>query len=311
MPVPEERGFFGSLNTIKVLTESTCEDKWDILVQTALPAAGSALYMLIIPDPEEILENYLQPRGRRNTPKRASQGFGRRQATRYAKLRWWQKIGFPDVDNIIAQHLPGRDFFQGRNAGAPELWIWRGIDIVDRGLWYWMLLDLSKLFVVEWASGIMESRFCTSRFTGLFTASGTNLISGTGDRVWDRPGQVVVSINHGWIVQDDGRIRLDNPNLPAAGQVILNVDVTGEDRDPPFTTEHHIVCVKNSGGSGREVLLGPNTPLTSGQKSELAFNATLDGVRSLTFSIATPSGKPGMPYQQSSWGLSVFMDLDA
>jgi len=41
-----------------------------------------------------------------------------------------------------------------------EQWIWDGIDVGDRLFWYWQVLDATEEFVIQWASGIMESKFC-------------------------------------------------------------------------------------------------------------------------------------------------------
>lgn len=222
-PVPSTREFLGSLNTIQTLVESTCEDKWEVLIQTALPAAGDALYILFTPDPGEIIENYLQPRGRRGDAKRARRGYGTRLATRYGALRWFQRVGIPDIDAIIGHKLPGRDFFRGRQAGGIERAFWWSIDRVDRLLWYWMLLDLSGNFVVEWASGIMESRFCTNSFDAMFSASGTIQPDATTQPFWVAANEINIVRNRGWQVLSNGTIRRFDESTPVKGTVVASI----------------------------------------------------------------------------------------
>lgn len=308
MPVPQERGFFGSLNTIRVLTESTCADKWDILIETALPAAGNALYMLIIPDPDEILENYLQPRGRRGTAKRAKQGFGRRQGTRWGQLRWWQKIGFPDVDQIIADILPGRDFFAGRQAGAPERWIWRGIDILDRGLWYWMLLDLSANFVVEWGSGIMESRFCTSPMGALFSGFGSLATNFSSSPFWLDADDVVVGTNLNWVIHNDSSIERSNPDIPVRGTVVAHVTLTLTNQFPGRSTNIRLrVVITSDDGQGGE-LLTDYMEVQSGGSLELSVSGFFESFRKVAFATQTEPGKPGFNVAESKWDVTVFAE---
>lgn len=262
MPVPQERDFFGSLNTIIKLTESTCEDKWDLLVETALPAAGTALAVLVIPSPEEILENYLQPRGRRGQAKRATQGFGRRQITRAGQLRWWQKIGFPDIDQIIAEHLPGRDFFEGRNAGTPERWFWKGIDILDRGLWYWMLLDIGETFVVEWASGIMESRFCTSSFDARLELTNDIPAGGYGGTAWGTQDEPNVITNLGWQIQNAGQVNRGATGGPVRGAVTLTWHGKNVRVNPGQSFPYHLLITTRSPGGSPVHIAGPTFHIT-------------------------------------------------
>lgn len=176
-----DRHFLGSLNRIVTLSQVTCEDRWSVMVTTALPALGKALYVLLVPSPDEILEEYLHPRTRRGQGKHPGKANTQRGRGRTGLDRVLPRAIIPDIDSAIAQLIPGREIFAGRTAGGLEKWIWTGIDVIDRGLWYWLLLDIGENFVHYWASNIMESRFCTNPAVAYFrgTFSRTQSIGGT------------------------------------------------------------------------------------------------------------------------------------
>lgn len=223
--MPDERDFFGQLNTIKTLVESTCGDKWHVLAETAIPAAGEALYLLIIPSPQEVLENYLQPRPERSDPKKRRSGHGRRRITQWGHARWWQRMSFPDVDHIIANRLPGAEAFKGRKAGAAERWFWRGIDILDRVGWYWLLLDVGATFVEHWSSGIIESRFCEANQPALFSARSQPPDIGPDAPLWTAVSNLSDIENVGWSIGTSPLLQRQNTLIGVSGPMV--VEFTG------------------------------------------------------------------------------------
>lgn len=166
-----ERTFRGSLNSIRIIREVTCEDTWQLYVATALPALGTAMAVLLVPSPDEVLEEYLHPRIRRGQSKRNILSHGRQGRGRTGIERWLPIKWIPDVDSIIARLIPGSDYFAGRQVGGPEQWLWQGIDVLDRIAWYWLLLDIGENFVHYWASSIMRSEYCTAQAVLYFAAS--------------------------------------------------------------------------------------------------------------------------------------------
>lgn len=154
------KDFGMSANYIVRVIESPCEDKWRVLVETALPAAGDSMFMLITPQPDEMLEEYLEPKGRRGASRRKPRHGPRWRNTRSGTRRGWARPRIPYFDGWAAQRLPGRDYFRGRDVGRGEKWFWKGINVADKLLWWWLLIDATDNFVTEWHSGLMHSRFC-------------------------------------------------------------------------------------------------------------------------------------------------------
>lgn len=155
-------------NTVRLAASNKCEDSAWILLETAIPAAGSALLLLLTPSPGEVLENYLEPkslRGGGRGPKDSRKV--RRRKGRSGRLRR-AFPRFPDIDRLIADRLPGRSAVEGRRAGAPTRFLFRGINVADRLLWHWLVYEATTTFISQWGSGLREARFCETTFTSTF-----------------------------------------------------------------------------------------------------------------------------------------------
>lgn len=152
-------------NEITSMTHTPCEDKWTVIIETALPAAGDAMYLLLTPSPEEILENYLQPYPSKSS-RRGAKGdrANKRKRSRSGKVRRsWPNV--PDVDSWAAAVIPGAAMMKGRKAGAPTRWAFDAIDRLDRVAWWFLVIDVTKTFFNVWSSGMREARFCSQPWT--------------------------------------------------------------------------------------------------------------------------------------------------
>ena len=161
-------------NEITNITHTPCEDKWTVIIETALPAAGDAMYLLLTPSPEEILENYLQPYPSK-TSRRGAKGdrANKRKRSRSGKVRRsWPSV--PDVDSWAAAIIPGAEMVKGRKAGAPTRWAFDAIDRLDRILWWFLIIDVTKTFFNVWSSGMREARFCSQPWLFIGSSSCEN-----------------------------------------------------------------------------------------------------------------------------------------
>lgn len=153
-----------TFNLITNVIETPCEDKWNVIIETALPAAGSSLWLLLTPNPGEMLEEYLSPKGSRKAGrggKDTRNKYRRKGKSGKIRRRW---PALPHVDSLIADRLPGAQAIQGRDIGFGQRFLFTGIDLADRVLWYFLVLDVAENFFTKWSSGIMESRFCSRSF---------------------------------------------------------------------------------------------------------------------------------------------------
>lgn len=152
----------GATQRIVEIVENPCDAPWWVYVRTAVPALAENLYMLVIPSPQEIVEEYFDPSSTRSRAKRGVIGGYRRLRFPDGGHGRGRSGGFPDPDGLVAHYLPGRATFASRRIDALEHLFWTGLNIADEVAFYWMLYDASKSFIYDWHSGIIESS-CTSR----------------------------------------------------------------------------------------------------------------------------------------------------
>ena len=189
---------------IKQLIESPCHDKWSVLIKTALPAAANGIFILLTPTPEEVLEEYLHPKVGRRRGRFRGGGTRRRWDGRAAGWRRAFEKGCPDVDEVIAHRLPGREIFAGRTAHGLERAFWLGIDVLDRLLWRWLLYEIGEQGTIIWASNIMESRFCSRAYRSVLVWDiPHDLLSGSG--AWYNPSLVSWISRHNMSVGYNGQ----------------------------------------------------------------------------------------------------------
>jgi len=150
------------VNQVTRLLSAPCNGKWSLAVELAIPALGEAMLTLLTPDPKQILQNYLRPKGSR-AGGRFLQGLSARRHSSAAGRRYRMfGVGFPDVDEMIGDSLPGRKFFAGRTIGTLEKWMWTGIEFSDLVGWYWLMLNVTEQGLLSWSSNIFHSVVCQS-----------------------------------------------------------------------------------------------------------------------------------------------------
>lgn len=153
-------------NAILDIVEFDCGGYWTLYVKTAIPALGSALLLILTPSLEEIIESYLEPKPGRRGGRRGRRGERRTGRNRAGQRRIFFGGGIPDVDNAIADRIPGRGYFRGRNPRPGEYIFWTGVRVGDYIAWHWLLVQASVTFATEWQSGLLESGQCKSNAPG-------------------------------------------------------------------------------------------------------------------------------------------------
>lgn len=271
-----ERNFFGQLNTVGRLIESTCNDKWSVLLETAVPAAGSSLWMILTPSPEEIVENYLQPIPTRSTPKGRPRDTGRVRRGRTGRRRWWRPPRFPDLDQMIAQHIPGRDMFAGRKATNAERFFWFGVDVLDRISWYWLLIAAAENFVYEWSSGIIRSDYCSSPFDAELGGYSENQSSAASYQLWGTAGDLVQEHNEGWIIIDGGTAERGKFSGAVTGTVNVTVSGTVKVPDEPIDCRAQLRLTWRSPITGNHLVKASSPLLPGTHPYEITMSADVE-----------------------------------
>lgn len=142
------------VNGILKLTEFTClagdDPPWLIVAEAAAPAAGDFVIALLDFGWDDVLRGFMRPAGiasrsifRKGRNKK--KGFG---------------IEIPEIGELIGEHLPGAKIVKSSRAMEALRFLWWIDGVVQRGLWYWMMLDLTTEFFYDFATNIMTSKRC-------------------------------------------------------------------------------------------------------------------------------------------------------
>lgn len=150
-----------SIQAIERIEEFNCGGEWWVYVKTALPAVGSAMWLLLTPSAEEILENYLNPKTGRGGSRRGRRARRRWRGGNRGQRRLFFGNGIPDIDEEIGKRLPGGRAIRGRRIGPGEWLFWTGVDTMDRALWYFLLWEASQTFLTKWHSELLKSEQCS------------------------------------------------------------------------------------------------------------------------------------------------------
>jgi hypothetical protein len=137
------------VNTIVQLLESNCRPPWLVYVRTLLPALGQAVLVLLDFGWDDIARGFLRPYGTRS-----------RFKFRRGKPRKWKLPEIPELGELIGKKLPGAKIVKARRVVAGERFLWAVDGVIQRGLWYWLIVDLVVETAYQWATNILESEYC-------------------------------------------------------------------------------------------------------------------------------------------------------
>ena len=150
--------FAYTLNTVIRLVSFDCNGTWVVFVDTLKPAAGEMAIALLSFGWDDVARGFLRPSGiraRHRLGRRGRKG-GHRRARRGIKI--FDKI--PEIGEWIGKHLPGATIVRGRNVGGFQRWLWTIDGVLQRGVFYWMMVDVISDFGYAWLLGIMRHEAC-------------------------------------------------------------------------------------------------------------------------------------------------------
>lgn len=151
-----------SLNAITLLIDNPCNEPWLVYWETALPALGEAWMVLLIFGGDDIIRGYLRPKGLYKRKPRHSIVIG----GILGKL-------IPEIGEALGKRLPHAEKVKARKVthGVKNLWIIDGV--LQRILFWFMILDVLSDFLIAWESAINETRFCQKINVPRLYATGT------------------------------------------------------------------------------------------------------------------------------------------
>ena len=197
-------------NAIVDIWEINCQGSWILYVKTGLTASGAALYLLLTPTFEEVLENYLEPKPGRLGGRRGRPDDRKRRRTATGRTRVYYKPGIPDIDTEVASWLPGADLLSGRAVGPGEYLFWTTLNVVDRVLWQFLLIEATETFFTRWVSGMMQSGECTFPNDGTCQAETPVITSLVSQDIWEDETLLLFKHEENLDIKNAGEIRLIN-----------------------------------------------------------------------------------------------------
>lgn len=226
-------------NAIVDVWEIDCEGDWILYVKTATTAFGAALWLLLTPSFEEILENYLSPKPGRRHGRRGQRGDRERRLNRFGQRRLYFNPPIPDIDHAIANRIPGRDLIGSRRVGPGEHLFWSGIDVADRFLWYWLLIEASETFATTWMSEIVESGKCKALNDASCQIKVEPRPFGGPKFLWQSQAQFDSYFHEGMSAGVNGFLSMDLSRAQGHALIIVEVTatITSTDTEDPGTLE--------------------------------------------------------------------------
>lgn len=222
-----EEEWKGSVNAIEELREFDCGGQWTVYLRTALPAVGEALWLLLIPALDEILEEYLNPKSGRGGSRRGRRSRRQWRAGNRGQRRLFFSNFIPDMDEEIARRIPGGERIRGRRIGPGEWLFFTGIDALDRVFWHWLVWEASQTFLTEWASELQESEQCKKAEQRFFNGGGNMSFVNVSDGFWNERTDWSILDELGWTVGSEGIARVPS-ETPQRGTIDFDVTTGGE-----------------------------------------------------------------------------------
>lgn len=294
-------------NTIERVIETPCEDKWWVIIETALPAAAETMWLFLVPSPDEVLEEYLNPKGAGHSRRRRrdSDPDSRKRSPSGRKRRSWPVI--PDIDSMIANSLPGSHAVQARDAGFAKRFFFDAIDVVDRGLWYWLLVDATDTFLTVWTSGMREAKFCSQQWEhlgfgsyGSCESGGPNFKNLCDEFTADVKKNTNVTAGAVEFIDAEGNM------IPAAGEVFANRSITYVD-GPTDSYDLWIRWTFFFPDGTYEERDSEKIPISKGETINLSDNQAFTNVERLTYGVQNdPSGLRGTDWTNGEGMIRAF-----
>ncbi len=172
--------FVNKVNTIIEFFEFRCLGDWVIYVRTAVPPAGEAVLALLAFDWDDIARGFLRPYGPRSRMRinPHARGRGKHRLVRFE---------IPEIGELIGKNLPGAKIIKSRPVAWGERLFWVLDEYAQRGLFWWLIMDVVAEFFYEWALGVFRSEECWESPIGYERWECAN-IAPISSREWDALG---------------------------------------------------------------------------------------------------------------------------
>lgn len=141
------------VNSVIKFFEDPCQAPWSVYFELALPPLGHAAITLLTFGLDDVFRGYFRPKG----VYALKRTWRRRPRTRLGRAL---RRGVPELGELVGRNLPGaeRAAARGVTAGARGLWLFDGV--LQRYLFWWMIIDVLIDTLYEWTTLIAKTEYC-------------------------------------------------------------------------------------------------------------------------------------------------------
>ena len=150
-----KHGIIKRINVVKDFIFMPCDASVGVYVETAIEPLGELIMTWLSFGMDDVVRGYARPKSlrgqKRYRPKK------QKTARKGGKV---VRAEIPELGEEIGKVLPGAEEFRKRtvSTGVKNLWVVDGL--IQRGLWYWLVVDSVTEFSYEWSSAIIKTA-CT------------------------------------------------------------------------------------------------------------------------------------------------------
>lgn len=264
--------FVEKVNQIVRFIEDPCEAPWIVYLELAREPAKQALLTWVTFGLNDVMRGYFRPKGVRGRRHGRGRGKGGARAGFLARgLRRIPGIG-DDVGDFIGKRLPGAKELKQRHVsqGVKNMWFVDGV--LQRGLWWWLVIGLTTDFLFEWTTLLQQTEFCMrTNQDGLYSKGvpgGALAIQG-----WIAQAGLIEQRNWGHAAQVGPNFFLGAGRWTA----IFALQMTQFGNPGPSTHECRIIDLATGGPIGAS----DGTVVEKGDTSTTIATADFDGPKSI------------------------------
>lgn len=226
--MPRPPGIIDRVNYLIDMWERPCGESWWVYARTALPAALDLVVFLLCFDLGDVIRWFFRP-GYAISREMGASGRFARLGGHHGGLSRGGRKHTPSLLRRATDKLPGMKRLRMRQVtkGVMHLWVIDGI--LQRILWYWLLVEGISGFLYNWTSILYRTEACRTAFgPSVGRESEPDLhIGGMGTHdiiIW----RTADPIGEGWWLTD---IHTTN-GLPALWHIALATTLTNTHDDP-------------------------------------------------------------------------------
>lgn len=170
MPPPPD--IFSKINFIWRFIADPCDAPMTVYVNSALPAALEAVISLAMPNISNLFEAVARPSkaiGRQRGMRKGKRGYKHGRPGK--RSRWRRALAFDPAD-WFGKQISDWFGFGDRYVSNGVAHLWVAFGVIDRLLWWLLVIDVATQFLYRWTSLVWETEFCQAQNDAVLLATG-------------------------------------------------------------------------------------------------------------------------------------------